>query len=87
MTEEEFKTIVDVSHESGVLENSEHEMINNMFDFSDSQAKEIMIPRIDMTFARLDCSYDELIVFSGKINLQDFRSMKIRLTTSSVLSI
>ena len=61
MTEEEFKTIVDVSHESGVLENSEHEMINNMFDFSDSQAKEIMIPRIDMTFARLDCTYDELI--------------------------
>ena len=42
MTEEEFKTIVDVSHESGVLENSEHEMINNMFDFSDSQAKEII---------------------------------------------
>lgn len=61
MTEEEFKTIVDVGHETGVLENSEHEMINNVFDFGDSQAKEIMIPRIDMTFAKLDSTYDELI--------------------------
>lgn len=61
MTEEEFKTIVDVGHETGVLENSEHEMINNVFDFGDSLAKEIMIPRIDMTFAKIDSSYQELI--------------------------
>ncbi|MCI8490429.1 MAG: HlyC/CorC family transporter [Lachnospiraceae bacterium] len=61
MTEDEFKTIVDVGHETGVLENSEHKMINNMFDFGDSQAKEIMIPRIDMTFAQLDNTYPELI--------------------------
>ena len=61
MTEEEFKTIVDVGHESGVLENAEHKMINNMFDFGDSQAKEIMIPRIDMTFIKSDCSYDGLM--------------------------
>lgn len=61
MTEEEFKTIVEVGHETGVLENAEHKMINNMFDFGDSQAKEIMIPRIDMTFAKLDNTFDELI--------------------------
>lgn len=61
MTEEEFKTIVDVGHETGVLENTEHEMINNMFDFGDSQAKEIMIPRIDTIFAQADSSYQELI--------------------------
>ncbi len=61
MTEEEFKTIVDVGHETGVLENAEHKMINNMFDFGDSQAKEIMIPRIDMTFARADSTYEEII--------------------------
>lgn len=61
MTEEEFKTIVDVGHETGVLENAEHKMINNMFDFGDSQAKEIMIPRIDMTFAKADSTYEEII--------------------------
>lgn len=61
MTEEEFKTIVDVGHETGVLENAEHKMINNMFDFGDSQAREIMIPRIDMTFAKADSTYEEII--------------------------
>lgn len=61
MTEEEFKTIVNVGHETGVLENTERDMINNMFDFGDSQAKEIMVPRIDTIFAQADCSYQELI--------------------------
>lgn len=61
MTEEELRTIVDVSKESGVIESEEHEMINNLFDFGDSQAKEVMVPRIDMTFADINSSYDELI--------------------------
>ncbi len=61
MTEEELRTIVDVSKESGVIESEEHEMINNLFDFGDAQAKEVMVPRIDMTFADIASSYDELI--------------------------
>lgn len=61
MTEEELRTIVDVSKESGVIESEEHEMINNLFDFGDSQAKEVMVPRIDMTFANIENSYEELI--------------------------
>lgn len=61
MTEEELRTIVDVSKESGVIESEEHEMINNLFDFGDAQAKEVMVPRIDMTFANINSSYDELI--------------------------
>lgn len=61
MTEEELRTIVDVSKESGVIESEEHEMINNLFDFGDAQAKEVMVPRIDMTFANIDSSYEELI--------------------------
>ena len=61
MTEEELRTIVDVGKETGVIESEEHEMINNVFDFGDAQAKEVMVPRIDMTFASIDCTYDELI--------------------------
>ncbi|MDD6306669.1 MAG: hemolysin family protein [Clostridiales bacterium] len=61
MTEEELRTIVDVSKENGVIESDEHEMINNLFDFGDSQAKEVMIPRIDVTFVHADSSYDELL--------------------------
>ncbi|MGN0141738.1 MAG: HlyC/CorC family transporter [Roseburia sp.] len=61
LTEEELRTIVDVGKESGVIESEEHEMINNVFDFGDAQAREVMVPRIDMTFANIDDTYDHLI--------------------------
>ncbi len=61
LTENELRTIVDVSHESGVIESEEREMINNVFDFTDAEAKEIMIPRIDMTFLPVDASYQEVL--------------------------
>ncbi|MDE7311349.1 MAG: hemolysin family protein [Eubacterium sp.] len=61
LTEEELKTIVDVSHESGVIETEEREMIHNVFDFSDALAKEIMTPRIDMTFIKADSSYHDIL--------------------------
>jgi len=61
MTEEELRTIVDVSHESGVIEGDERKIIHNLFDFSDATAKEIMIPRIDMTMANVNWSYDRLL--------------------------
>lgn len=67
MTEEELRTIVDVSQETGVIENSERDMIHNLFDFGDSEAKEVMIPRIDMTFVQTDATYDEIL----KIYQQD----------------
>lgn len=61
MTEEELRTIVDVSQESGVIENEERNMIHNVFDFGDAEAKEIMVPRIDMTFVQADASYQEVL--------------------------
>ncbi len=61
ITEDELRTIVDVSHEEGVIESSEREMIKNVFDFGDSQAKDVMIPRIDMSCISIDSSYDEIV--------------------------
>ncbi len=61
MTEEELLTIIDVSKEEGVIEDEEHEMINNLFDLGDAQAREVMIPRIDMIFADVNNTYDEVI--------------------------
>ena len=61
LTEEELRTIVDVSHETGVIETEEKDMINNLFDFGDAEAKEVMVPRIDMTFADINSTYEELI--------------------------
>ena len=60
MTESELKTYVDVSHEDGVIEQEEKKWIYNVFDFSDSVAKDIMIPRIDMTTIDVEASYTEL---------------------------
>jgi CBS domain containing-hemolysin-like protein len=61
MTEEELRTIVDVGQETGVIEDEERDMIHNLFDFGDSEAKEIMVPRIDMTFVSSDASYEEIL--------------------------
>ncbi len=61
ITEDELRTIVEVSHEEGVIETKEKKMINNVFDFGDSLAKDIMVPRIDMVFVSVDATYDELI--------------------------
>lgn len=61
MTEEELRTIVDVSQETGVIEDEERDMIHNLFDFGDAKAKEIMVPRIDMTFVHIDSTYDDVL--------------------------
>lgn len=61
MTEEELRTIVDVSQENGVIEHEERDMIHNLFDFGDAEAKEIMVPRIDMTFVQADATYQEVL--------------------------
>lgn len=65
ITENELRTIVDVSHEEGVIESEERRMITNVVDFGDALAKDVMVPRIDMEFANIDITYDELInIFS-----------------------
>ncbi len=61
MTESELKTYVDVSHEDGVIESEEREMIYNVFDFSDAVAKDIMIPRINMVSVNVDDSYGKIL--------------------------
>lgn len=61
ITEEELKTIVDVSHEEGVLEVEEKQMIYNVFEFGDSQVKDVMVPRTDMISVEVDSTYDEII--------------------------
>lgn len=61
MTETELRTYVEVSHEDGVIESEEREMIYNVFDFSDAVAKDVMIPRIDMASIHEEAGYDEVM--------------------------
>ena len=53
--------MVSVSHEEGVLEGEEKQMIYNVFEFGDSQAKDVMTPRTDMIVANVNSTYEELI--------------------------
>lgn len=61
MTESELRTIVDVSHEEGVIEEDEKEMINNVFDLGDAIAKDVMVPRVYVVMADVNTSYEELL--------------------------
>ena len=61
ITETELKTIVDVSHEEGVIEASEKRMINNVFDFGDSDATDVMTPRTDIFALPLDANYHTVL--------------------------
>lgn len=61
ITEDELRTIVEVSHEEGVIETEEKKMINNVFDFGDSVARDVMVPRIDMIFVDVNATYEELM--------------------------
>ncbi len=61
ITEEELRTMVDMSHEEGVIETDEKQMITNVFDFGDQTAKDIMVPRVDMTVVDVEDSYDDVL--------------------------
>lgn len=61
ITENELKTYVDVSHEDGEIESEERELIYNVFEFSDTCAKDIMIPRVNMVTISTDDTEKELL--------------------------
>ena len=60
ITENELITMVNVSHEEGIIEAGEREMIHNVFDFSDNTAKDVMTPRMDMTSITVNATYSEV---------------------------
>ena len=61
ITEDELRTFVDVSHEEGVIESEERQMIANIVDFGDSLVKDVMIPRMDIAMVESTITYDELM--------------------------
>ena len=60
ITEKELRTFVAAGREDGAIEGSEKKMIDNVFDFGDSEARDIMIPRIDMTCIPVSADYYEV---------------------------
>lgn len=65
ITVKEIRTMVSAGEEEGTLEVEETQMLNNVFDFGDSVAKDVMIPRIDITFVDVNATYEDLMtIFS-----------------------
>ncbi|MBP2653848.1 MAG: putative signal transduction protein with domain containing protein [Firmicutes bacterium] len=58
-SEEELRMIVNASHRGGVLDEMESELIDNVFDFADRLAREVMVPRQDMICLFTDDSFAE----------------------------
>ncbi len=62
VTEEEIRMLVDVGEEKGVIENVQKEMINNIFEFDDLDAGDIMTHRTDVVAADVnDTTLQEFI--------------------------
>ena len=79
MTEAELRTYVEVSHEDGIIESEDREMIYNVFDFSDALAKDIMVPRINMVSVS--------VTDSANLCTHVFPYIRMTRTISSALSI
>lgn len=61
MTEDEIRTVVEVGAENDIIEDEERDIINNLFDFSDDEVKEVMLPRVDVIYMGADMTYDEMM--------------------------
>jgi CBS domain containing-hemolysin-like protein len=61
VTEEEIKLMVDAGSEGGAIEDEEKEMIYSIFQFGDTLAREVMVPRIDMVSLEIDMTINEAL--------------------------
>lgn len=59
ITEDELIHLVDASQRAGEIEKDESEMIHSVFEFGDTMAKEIMVPRVDMLALDVTTPLDE----------------------------
>ena len=78
-TEDELKLLLNVSHEEGVLEESEKEMITKIFDFPDTLAREIMTPRTDII-----CLDENLKIKDAITTIADSKHSRIPIYEGSI---
>ena len=60
-SEEELKMLISASHEEGVLEESEEQLLHKVFDFAETEVKQVMVPRPDVVGMPGDLSATEAI--------------------------
>lgn len=60
-TDEEIRLLVEDSYNHGLIDKTELTFVDNIFDFSETTVKEIMVPRTDMECISIDDTFDEII--------------------------
>jgi putative hemolysin len=60
-SEEELKLLISASHEEGVLEAEERQLLYKVFDFAETEARQVMVPRPDVVALPVDLTPDEAI--------------------------
>ncbi|GAB6268885.1 MAG: hemolysin family protein [Smithella sp.] len=61
LMEDEFKTLIDAGNLEGVVDESQKELINKIFELGDRPVTDIMIPRVDMFCLPLNMPVEEML--------------------------
>jgi len=61
ISEEEFKLMLEEGTKTGVIDKTEHELIKSIFEFTDTTAKEVMIPRPDVVALNIDTPREAIV--------------------------
>ena len=72
VTEEEIRMMVDIGSESGAIEQDERAMIENIFEFNNSTAADVMVHRIDVVALQADASDEEILETIRKSGLSRY---------------
>lgn len=72
VTEEEIRMMVDIGEEKGAIEAAEKEMIENVFEFNNTTAGDVMTHRIDVKSIQADADGDDIIELISQTGLSRF---------------
>lgn len=72
VTEDDIKTLIEISEEEGLIETKEREMLSNILKYTDLNARDIMTPRTDIVAASEDASISNLLELSRNTSFSRF---------------
>lgn len=61
VTEEDVKQLIEMGHKAGTIQDEEQKMIHSIFKFTDTQVRQVMIPRTDMFCVDIAAPFDKLL--------------------------
>lgn len=61
VTEEEIRMMVDIGSESGAIEQDERAMIENIFEFNNTTASDVMVHRMDVVALHIEDTAEEIL--------------------------